>query len=363
MKKIELFVPYYYKESPLSIKTIENSFGKKVFFVSKGRYAIIHILKSYGLLNGKIGISAYMCPSVQRTLEKSGYSVVYYDIDTRDLNPDVYSIENLIKEEKPRAIVVPSMYGNPANLFEIEALCKAYNVLMIDDAAQSYGAVLEGKTVGSFGDGGFFSFSPGKPTAAHRGGFFWTNHDYVINRTNNLISAYASYKDFLYRRYYAYRNYPIRRNLWHLINLCLLKTSINIECDRLHGFEEKVLGGVLEANANQAFLYRQKWAGVFETIESIDGCYFIKTIQKNSLNNRCKIVCIFTNKSLKVEFDKYLSSYSITHYGGYSVPEKALKCENARKINGMIVELPIDPNEDKMVYLLEHVNSFMNKHR
>ena len=52
----------------------------------------------------------------------------------------------------------------------IEAICRKQKVLLIDDAAQAFGSVVNGRYIGSFGDGGFFSFSPGKPTAAHRGG-------------------------------------------------------------------------------------------------------------------------------------------------------------------------------------------------
>lgn len=172
MREIELFVPYRFDKRPIYVNYINRMFDHEAIYVSKGRYAITHILKSHGIEKGKIAISSYMCTSVVETLQKKGYTVVYYDVDIRDMNADLISVEQVIENEKPRAIVIASMYGNPANLAEIEKLCKNKGIIMIDDAAQSFGAKVDGRFVGSFGDGGFFSFSPGKPTAAHRGGIF-----------------------------------------------------------------------------------------------------------------------------------------------------------------------------------------------
>ena len=75
------------------------------------------------------------------------------------------------------AVLVVSMYGNPADYHRIERICKQNKWFMIDDAAQSMGAELDGKPVGTFGNAGFYSFSPGKPTAGPMGAFYWSSVD------------------------------------------------------------------------------------------------------------------------------------------------------------------------------------------
>jgi len=175
MKKVELFVPFSFEKRNIDIERLKEMLGNTPRYVSKGRYAIIHILKSYGIEKGIVGISAYMCPSIKNTLEEYGFDVSYYDVDIEDLNASVKDIERLIDQEKPVALVVASLYGNPADMERIETICRNRSVVLIDDAAQAFGSKLNGRYIGSFGDGGFFSFSPGKPTAAHRGGI--TGHE------------------------------------------------------------------------------------------------------------------------------------------------------------------------------------------
>ena len=64
------------------------------------------------------------------------------------------------------------LYGNPVDYPGIEKICKDFGVKLIDDAAQSFGAKLNGRLAGTWGDAGFFSFSPGKSTPGHLGSFF-----------------------------------------------------------------------------------------------------------------------------------------------------------------------------------------------
>jgi len=97
------------------------------------------------------------------------------------------------------------MYGNPANLIEIEKFCKKKRIKLIDNAAQSFGAKLDGRFVGPFGAAGFISFSPGKPAAGHMGSFFWSsNEKYNFIRTSNVLFHYISYLDFYFNRLNIY---------------------------------------------------------------------------------------------------------------------------------------------------------------
>lgn len=357
MNTIELFVPYRFEKKLVYENEISKTFEHKAMYVSKGRYAIVHILKSYGITEGNIGISAYMCPSVKETLQKKGYNVVYYDVDFDDLNANFHSVKNLIESKSLKAVVVASLYGNPANLVALEELCREKNIILIDDAAQAFGAVLDGRHVGSFGDGGFFSFSPGKPTAAHRGGYFWTRNEYEIKRSRHAFSAFVAYKSFYYRRYLAYEKHPIQSVVWSFLYNVLLRVPINTENDHLEEYEKWVLGGVFDASLNEAKDYRNKWIQRFKDIKTMDGCFLLQPI-RGDCSNSCKLVYVFNNIANREEFAEYLRGKSISYYGGYTIPIEADYCENAKNVEGKIIELPIDYHEDKMEYLEKCVTDF-----
>ncbi len=71
---------------------------------------------------------------------------------------------------KPKAVMLAHLYGTPAKLDEITALCDAYDVPLIEDAAESLGATYKGRQTGSFGRYGILSFNGNKIITTSGGG-------------------------------------------------------------------------------------------------------------------------------------------------------------------------------------------------
>jgi dTDP-4-amino-4,6-dideoxygalactose transaminase len=63
---------------------------------------------------------------------------------------------------KAKAVIVPHLFGNPAEIEAIEKIARAKNISVIDDAAQALGATIDGRAAGSFGDAGVVSFGAEK---------------------------------------------------------------------------------------------------------------------------------------------------------------------------------------------------------
>lgn len=82
----------------------------------------------------------------------------YYNIDADKIEEKITS--------RTKAIMVVHLYGQAARMDKIVALCKKYNLKLVEDCAQSHGAQYEGKTTGTFGDFGCFSFYPSKNIGA-----------------------------------------------------------------------------------------------------------------------------------------------------------------------------------------------------
>ncbi|MCI9018241.1 MAG: aminotransferase class I/II-fold pyridoxal phosphate-dependent enzyme, partial [Lachnospiraceae bacterium] len=82
--------------------------------------------------------------------------------DTWNMNPDALEIALEKYSGKAKAVIVANLYGTPAKLDEIVDLCEKYNVVLIEDAAESLSATYKGRQTGSFGKYNCISFNGNK---------------------------------------------------------------------------------------------------------------------------------------------------------------------------------------------------------
>lgn len=115
-----------------------------------------------------------------------GAAPVFCDIEPDTYNLDPVSLEAHIQSVlaegtlRPRAVVAVDFLGNPAKYDELDAICKKYGLLLIEDAAQGTGASYKGRKCGSFGDIATTSFFPSKPLGCYGdGGAVFTDDDEI----------------------------------------------------------------------------------------------------------------------------------------------------------------------------------------
>lgn len=89
---------------------------------------------------------------------------IFCDIDTATYNIDPKEIEKNISS-RTKAIIVVHYQGLPCNMSEILSISEKYNIPIIEDCAQAFGASIDNKMVGSFGDYSAFSFMYAKQLA------------------------------------------------------------------------------------------------------------------------------------------------------------------------------------------------------
>jgi UDP-2-acetamido-2-deoxy-ribo-hexuluronate aminotransferase len=95
----------------------------------------------------------------------TGATPVFVDIEPDTMNIDPAEIEKKITK-KTQAIMPVHIFGHPADMGKILQIAKKHNLRIIEDCAQSFGAEMDGKKTGSFGDAGCFSFYPSKNLGA-----------------------------------------------------------------------------------------------------------------------------------------------------------------------------------------------------
>lgn len=113
---------------------------------------------------------------------------VFVDIEEETYNIDVGKIEESITE-KTRAIMPVGIFGQPPDMQEINAIANRYGLHVIEDAAQSFGAIYRGSKSCSLGDVGCTSFYPTKPLGCYGdGGALFTNDDSLAGRARLLLN-------------------------------------------------------------------------------------------------------------------------------------------------------------------------------
>lgn len=99
----------------------------------------------------------------------TGARPVFVDIELDSFNIDPERIEEKITD-RTKAILPVHLFGHPADMEKIMDIANRYNLHVIEDCAQAFGAAIENRQVGSFGDSGCFSFYPSKNLGAYGDG-------------------------------------------------------------------------------------------------------------------------------------------------------------------------------------------------
>ncbi len=171
-----------------AVERLENNFSKYIgvkhsIACNSGTSALHLALLAAGV---KAGDEVITTPStfVSTTWAISyvGAKPVFVETDEETYTIDPKKIEAAITE-KTKAILPVHLYGQSSDLDEVNAIAEKHNLLVIEDAAQAHGALYKGKSCGSIGDMGCFSFYPGKNMGAFgEGGMVTTNNDEFAER-------------------------------------------------------------------------------------------------------------------------------------------------------------------------------------
>lgn len=94
--------------------------------------------------------------------------------DTWNMSPEALEKAFEIYPET-RLVVLVHLYGSPAKIDEIKAVCEKHNALIVEDAAESFGATYKGKETGGFGGYNAISFNGNKIITGSSGGMFLTD--------------------------------------------------------------------------------------------------------------------------------------------------------------------------------------------
>lgn len=175
-------------------KEIAAKLGAKAAVALSAGTAAIHMaLKSIGVHQGDVVFCQSLTFSATAnpiTYEKA--TPVFIDSDESSWNMSPSALEKaFIKYRElgkmPKAVLVVHLYGICAHIEEIVAICRKYNVPLIEDAAESLGTTYHGKYTGTFGDYGIISFNGNKIITSSGGGMLLVNTEDAGERAAKVL--------------------------------------------------------------------------------------------------------------------------------------------------------------------------------
>ena len=113
-------------------------------------------------------------PTTVNPIIQFGAIPVFVDVELGTYNIDTSQLEYAIGP-RTKAIVLAHALGNPFNLQAVVALCKKYDLWLIEDCCDALGSTYNGQLVGTFGDIGTLSFYPAHHITMGEGGAVFTN--------------------------------------------------------------------------------------------------------------------------------------------------------------------------------------------
>ncbi len=272
---------------------------------ANGTDALQFIYMAYGIGHG----DAVFCPDLTfiASVEPAcmlGATPVFCDIDSKTYNISVESLErqinNVIKAgvHTPRAVVAVDFLGNPSDYDSLKTICNKYNLLLIEDGAQSFGAEYKGKKCCSIGDISTTSFFPAKPLGCYGdGGAIFTNNDEFADVFRSIrVHGKGSSK---------YDN---------------IRIGVNSRLDTIQAAVLKVKFNALKTYEIQN---RQKIANKYN--QAFKNVFVTPFVQENCISNYAQYALLAKNNDERNRIIEHLNNNNIPNMIYYPTPQHLLK--------------------------------------
>ena len=269
----------------------------------------------------------------------TGAEPVFADVDPETFSMDPEKADEVLRNTSGiKAILVVHLFGRSCDMDAFKELAERYKVFLIEDCAQSHGAVWNGRKTGSFGDISCFSFYATKNMTTGEGGMVLTDSDVLSKKCRMLINHGMEVRYYHDEIGHNYR----MTNIAGAIGLCQLD-----KLPYMNGKRKEIAEFYDTHIDNEAIILPKPIDGhVYHqyTIRVGDGKRdaFVKHLEENRVGYG-----IFY--PLTIPEQKCYSSY------GFSLDYPA-----ADMLKTQVVSLPIHPGltEDEIVRVAETVNSF-----
>lgn len=171
----------------LEEKLAEYTGSKHCITVASGTEALLISLMSLDIEPGdEVITTSFTFAATAEVIVLLGAVPVFVDIEPDTCNIDAKKIEAAITP-RTKIIMPVSLYGQPSDMDEINSIASKYNLVVIEDAAQSFGSVYKGKKSCNLSTIGCTSFFPSKPLGCYGdGGAIFTDDNQIADACRKI---------------------------------------------------------------------------------------------------------------------------------------------------------------------------------
>jgi dTDP-4-amino-4,6-dideoxygalactose transaminase len=166
---------------------------------ASGTDALVMLLMAWGVGPGDaVYVPSFTFAASAEVVALVGATPVFVDIDPVTFNMDPHSLASAIaatRELRPRAVIVVDVFGQPADYDAIGQVVDGTGILVLSDAAQSFGATRGDLRAGAWGDAAATSFYPAKPLGCYGDGGALFVHDAELAALLTSIRVHGSGSD------------------------------------------------------------------------------------------------------------------------------------------------------------------------
>ncbi len=172
-----------------NINEVEKSVAEKIGVkyavgLSCGTAALHLCMKLAGIKKGDYVFASDMTfDATVNPIVYEGGVPVFIDTERDTWNMDPVALKKAFEiYPDVKAVVVANLYGTPGKMDEIAEICKEHNAILIEDAAESFGATYKGRQTGTFGTYNAISFNGNKIITGSSGGMLLTDSLWAANK-------------------------------------------------------------------------------------------------------------------------------------------------------------------------------------
>jgi dTDP-4-amino-4,6-dideoxygalactose transaminase len=167
---------------------------KHAIACANGTDALLMVLRAWNVGPGDaVFVPAFTFAASAEVVALVGATPFFVDVLEDTFNIDPSSLEKAIAQVRkegrlrPRVVMPVDLFGQPADYSKIEPIVAREKLLMLCDAAQGFGALLDGRRAGGIGDAAATSFFPAKPLGCYGdGGASFTNDDDLVQLLRSI---------------------------------------------------------------------------------------------------------------------------------------------------------------------------------
>ncbi|MGV3463833.1 MAG: DegT/DnrJ/EryC1/StrS family aminotransferase [Heyndrickxia sp.] len=187
------------------VNELEKKIAKKLnvseaVTVANGTDALVLTLEAFGIGKGdEVITTPFTFFASAESISRVGAIPVFADVNPHTFNLDPSDVEKRITSAT-KAIIPVHLFGQPADMDEINNLAKKYDLIVIEDACQAFGSTYKGIPVGSLGDAACFSFFPTKNLGTLGDGGIITTTNKELAENLRKLRAHGTTKKYYHDR-------------------------------------------------------------------------------------------------------------------------------------------------------------------